>query len=148
RPDELRGLVLYNPFGSLLWPRRGLAGLPVPALVVGGSLDLVTPPLREQLDLFSPPANPANRLALVQGGSHFSPVRLDPGDGALFRLGDELVGVEPARVQEALQSLMEEFLDGLQPPATLVPQRRRQAGVTTWVLDAESAGRWRRSLSE
>ncbi|MEB3352532.1 MAG: alpha/beta hydrolase [Cyanobacteriota bacterium] len=147
-PTGLRAVVLLNGFGSLLWPRRGLAGLPVPALVVGGSLDLVTPPLREQLDLFSPPANPANRLALVQGGSHFSPVRLDPGDGALFRLGDELVGVEPARVQEALLSLMEEFLDGLQPPATLVPQRRRQAGVTTWVLDAESAGRWRRSLSE
>ena len=106
-----------------------------------------TPPLGEQLDLFLPPAHPASRLAMVQGGSHFSPVRLDPGDAALFRLGDDLVGVEPARVQEALQSLVAYFLESLGQPWSLVPQRRRQAGVTTWLLDPAAAGRWRRSFS-
>ncbi|MFN9385364.1 MAG: alpha/beta fold hydrolase, partial [Cyanobacteriota bacterium] len=84
RPAELRGVVLFNSFGSLLWPERGLRDLRVPALLVGGSLDLVTPPLQEQLELFLPVGHPRSRLALVQGGSHFSPLRLATGDEALF----------------------------------------------------------------
>jgi predicted dienelactone hydrolase len=145
-PAELGGVVLLNSFGSLLWPSRGLADLPVPLLMVGGSLDLVTPPLREQLDLFLPGGDPGRRLALVQGGSHFSPVHLDPEDSALFRLGDELVGVEPARVQESLLSLIYEFLRSLEQPLTVPAQRRTQNGVTTWLLDPAAAGRWRASF--
>jgi hypothetical protein len=142
-PLQLRGVVLLNSFGSLLWPSRGLADLPVPLLMVGGSLDLVTPPLSEQLHLFLPGGDPRRRLALVQGGSHFSPVRLDPGDAALFRLGDDLVGVEPARVQGMLLSLIHEFLASLEEPLLVPPQRRSQDGVTTWVLDPPTAARWR-----
>ncbi|MEB3265685.1 MAG: alpha/beta fold hydrolase [Cyanobacteriota bacterium] len=147
-PPQLRAVVLLNSFGSLLWPSRGLADLPVPLLMVGGSLDLVTPPLSEQLDLFVTGGDPARRLALVQGGSHFSPVRLDPGDAALFRLGDSLVGVEPARVQGSLLSLIHEFLRSLEEPLPMPAQRRSQDGVTTWLLDPRTANRWRGDLSD
>jgi hypothetical protein len=145
-------VVLFNSFGSLLWPERGLRDLRVPALLVGGSLDLVTPPLQEQLELFLPAGHPRSRLALVQGGSHFSPLRLAPGDEALFRLGSDWVGVEPEAVQGLLLGMTSDFLDSLARPAArqvarpATPgssQRLLHRGVTAYVLDPAAAARWR-----
>ncbi len=144
--QPVAGLVLFNGFGSLLWPNRGLAGLDAPVLLVGGSLDLVTPPLGEQLELFLPEANPRNRLALVDGASHFSPVRIRPGSQALFQLGDDLVGLPPERVQGMELSLTSEFLLGLKSPMALPPQRRKLGGVNAYVLDRAAAARWRAAL--
>ena len=144
--QPVAGLVIFNGFGSLLWPTRGLAGLDAPVLLVGGSLDLVTPPLSEQLELFLPKANPRNRLALVDGASHFSPVRIRPGSQALFQLGDDLVGLAPERVQGMELSLTSEFLLGLETPMVLSPQRRKLGGVNAYVLDRAAAARWRAAL--
>jgi hypothetical protein len=141
--------VGFNPFGSLLWPRRGISGLSVPLLLGGGSLDLVTPPLEEQLGLFPPNVNPRSRLVLVQGGSHFSPIHVADGNSALFRLGDDLVGVAPLVVQELLLQLTGEFLSGLSSadqPTPPPPQRRSREGVTAFVLDPIAAQRWRQDL--
>jgi len=144
--EPVAGLVLFNGFGSLLWPNRGLAGLDAPVLLLGGSLDLVTPPLGEQLELFLPEANPRNRLALVDGASHFSPVRIRPGSQALFQLGENLVGLAPERVQGMELSLTSEFLLGLKSPMALPPQRRQLSGVKAYVLDRAAAARWRAAL--
>ena len=145
RPRDLRGLMLFNGFGSLLWPDGATTALPVPVLMVGGSLDLVTPPLEEQLRLFLPAGNPANRLVLVEGGSHFSPVRMAEQNEAVLRLGKELVGVDPATAQNLLLSVGTEFLHTLERPRALPAQVRNQAGVRAYVLDPTEAGRWRRS---
>ena len=144
RPAGLRGVVLFNSFGSLLWPERGLRELRVPALLVGGSMDLVTPPLQEQLELFLPVGDPRSRMVLVEGGSHFSPLRLPPGDEALFRLGSDWVGVEPEAVQGLLLGLTSDFLDSLaRAGAPGSSQRLLYRGVTAYVLDPAVAARWR-----
>ncbi|MFM7732639.1 MAG: alpha/beta hydrolase [Cyanobium sp.] len=150
RPDTdtspLLAVVAFNSFGGLLWPRDGLAPLRVPVLLVGGSLDLITPPISEQLPPFLQAINPRSRLVLVEGGSHFSPVRLAQQRDALFRLGDELVGVEPRRVQSLLLNLTSEFLLSLREPLLLMPQQRQQEGITAWVLDRRQARQWWGSL--
>ncbi len=142
----LRGVVTFNGFGSLLWPRRGLADLPVPVLMVGGSLDLVTPPVQEQLLLLASSVHPRSRLVLVDGGSHFSAVRLQADDQALVRLGDELVGQEPLQVQSLLLQLTLEFLHSARHPSLLTPQRREHGGVQAYVLDPARARSWRDRL--
>ncbi|MFM7313097.1 MAG: alpha/beta fold hydrolase [Cyanobium sp.] len=146
RPGDLRALVLFNGFGSLLWPRGATAALPVPVLMVGGSLDLVTPPLEEQLQLFLPAGDPRSRLVLVEGGSHFSPVRMQGRQEAVLRLGSEWVGVDPAMVQALLLGLGGEFLQSLEAPQRLPPQIRSQQGVRAFVLDPRAARRWRGRL--
>jgi predicted dienelactone hydrolase len=142
-------VVLFNPFGSLLWPDSSLSALAVPVLMVGGSLDLVTPPLDEQLSIFLPARDPRSRLLVVDGGSHFSPVRIDDRDQVLLHLSKEFVGVDPLRVQHVLLGFTVDFLNQLQPQAGARPleaQRRRQEGVTAYLLDPTMARRWRGGL--
>lgn len=146
RPAGLRALVLFNGFGSLLWPAGATASLPVPVLMVGGSLDLVTPPLEEQLQLFLPAGDPRSRLVLVEGGSHFSPVRMVERQEAVLRLGQEWVGVDPATVQTLLLGLGSDFLHSLERPVLLPAQLRLQQGVRAYVLDPAAARRWRGRL--
>jgi len=157
-PADLRALVLFNGFGSLLWPEPSLGALPVPLLMVGGSLDLVTPPLDEQLALFLAVRDPRSRLVVVQGASHFSPLRMTQRDEALLRLGRELVGADPLRVQGVLLDVTSAFLSSLEqtgaeagaglrsPAEPLPPQRRLQEGITAYVLDPAAARLWRSEL--
>ena len=142
--QPLAAVVSLHGFGSLLWPQRGLRPLKAPALLLGGSLDLITPPLDEQLALFLPEAQRQSRLVVVDGGSHFSPVRIASSRDALFRLGDDLVGVDPQRVQALTLDLSTAFLDRL--ASGLPPQRMRLEGVEATVLDAGWAQRWWDSL--
>jgi len=146
RPANLAAVVSINGFGSLLWPDRSLESLKVPVLMVGGSLDLVTPPVSEQLGPFLQQSDPRSRLVVVEGASHFSPVRIETTDDALLRLGDRLVGEEPFKVQELLLSLSADFLFALETDNSVPVQRRFQEGIGSYVLDQRSAELWRRRL--
>lgn len=121
--QQLAGVVGMNSFGGLLWPRSRPVRLPVPALLTGGTLDLITPPLSEQLELLLATApDPRSRVVLVAGASHFSPIRVErhpsgTQDNDLFQLGEELVGVPPLQVQALLADEIIAFLEGLQPSA-------------------------------
>jgi len=137
----IAAVVAYNGFGSLLWP-AGLRGLRQPVMLVGGSLDLITPPLSEQLAVFGQQRQGRSRLVVVEGGSHFSPVRVGSGEQALFQLGDDLVGVDPRKVQALLLQLTVEFLQSLEQPLLLSPQIRELDAVRAHVLDGPLVRRW------
>ena len=147
--QPLAAVVSLNGFGSLLWPQRGLQQLRVPVLLIGGSLDLITPPLSEQLGLFLPQANPRSRLVLLEGGSHFSPVHIRTDQRAVFQLGQEFVGVDPGRMQSLILSLTSDFLQGVSRPGLGgIPRQRRQlGGLTAYVLDRRAALAWRAAIA-
>ena len=137
-----RAVVGLNSFGGLVWPHRSSKALPIPLLMVGGTLDLITPPLDEQLPLLAGLAeHPASRLVVVEGASHFSPIRVD-GQGKasegddLFRLGEELVGVNPLSVQRVIAHEVIRFLDCLSSGSP-----RNDA---VHLMEASSKTRWHR----
>ena len=137
-----RAVVGLNSFGGLIWPHRSSQALPIPLLMVGGTLDLITPPLDEQLPLLAGLAeHPASRVVVVEGASHFSPIRVD-GQGKasegddLFRLGEELVGVNPLSVQRVIAHEVIRFLDSLNSTSP------RDDAVH--LMDASSKTRWHR----
>ena len=141
-PADLSGVVTLNGFGSLLWGRDGLGRLDQPALTVGGSLDLITPPLAEQIGPFRQLKDPRSRLVLVEGASHFSPVRLER-ETPLLQLGDDLVGKDLRQVQEVLLEVHSLFLQGLEPGASPAVGVLRQGRVKAWILDRAAADRLR-----
>ena len=139
-------------------PARGVTArgglVVVLASVLGGFLlALVVQPYHSDFGggdpenyLFNGVRHPGSRLVIVEGGSHFSPLRLDGQGEALFRLGNQLVGVEPRRVQDLLLLTTIEFLESGHHPGLLSPQRRVHDGVTAYVLDRAQAQRWRSSI--
>ena len=137
-----RAVVGLNSFGGLIWPHRSRQALPIPLLIVGGTLDLITPPLDEQLPLLAGLAeHPDSRVVVVEGASHFSPIRVD-GQGKasegddLFQLGEELVGVNPLSVQRVIAHEVIRFLD------TLSSESPRNDAVH--LMEASSKTRWHR----
>ena len=137
-PEGLDAVIVLNSFGSLLWGEQGLASIDVPVLSIGGSMDLITPPLNEQLRPFQQLQHPNSRLAVVEGGSHFSAVGMRR-DQALMRLGSDLVGEDPRLVQQALVELHVRFLDSLDEGGSAPRGIQSVAGVRTYVLDGEMA---------
>jgi predicted dienelactone hydrolase len=134
--------VTLNGFGSLVWGSDGLGRVNLPVLQVGGSLDLITPPLAEQIGPFRQLKDPRSRLVLVEGASHFSPVRLER-ERPLLQLGDDLVGKDPRQVQELLLEVHTLFLQGLDGNAAAPVGVLRQGNVRAWLLDRAGAARLR-----
>ena len=70
-------------------------------------MDLITPPLDEQIGLLAAIGqHPASRTVVIEGASHFSPIRVaalprSQRNDDLFQLGEELVGVNPRHVQRS-----------------------------------------------
>ena len=96
---SVQAIVGLNSFGSLIWPSSRAISMRQPLLLIGGTLDLITPPLNEQLDLLDAlGSHPASRAVIVEGASHF-PIRVEDNRGGqandLFKLSEELVGVQP-----------------------------------------------------
>ena len=120
-------VVGLNSLGSLIWPPDRLVSNPPPLLLIGGTLDLITPPLDEQIGLLAALGqHTASRAVVIEGASHFSPIRVDPSrlrrrEDDLFQLGEELVGVNPRRVQRVIANEIVVFLARLsdQPPASV-----------------------------
>ncbi len=118
--SELEAIVAINSFGSLLWPRNGNTSIDVPVLFTGGTMDIITPPVSEQLEVSRALSdNSLSRVLLVEGASHFSPIRVQgqmlqkKGDD-LFQLGDSLVGVQPLLVQDLLGGEIIRYIDQLE----------------------------------
>ncbi len=117
---KIKAIVALNSFGSLLWPKEQDINLDIPILLTGGTLDLITPPISEQLGLLlatKPQRN--SRVVLVEGASHFSPIRIDKKSigkkqADLFQLGEDLVGVRPLEVQNLLADEITIFLDSIE----------------------------------
>ncbi len=120
KPNSLKAIVGLNSFGSSIWQRDFKMDINVPILLTGGSFDLVTPPISEQLELFlATKNNPYSRVLLIEGASHFSPIRVtDKMDKVIaddvFKVSDSLVGLHPISIQNLLTDEIIRFLNNLE----------------------------------
>ena len=133
-PTNLAALVAINGFGSLLWGDAGLRSLDLPVLMLGGSLDLVTSPLREQLLPFQQLPNPRSRLAVIEGASHFSAVGLEK-EQALMQLGADFVGKDPQQVQTMLLEIQISFLRSIEEGQSAPLGVFNEGAVQAYVID-------------
>ena len=117
---KLSAIVGINSFGSLVWPNNSSQKLSVPVFLTGGTFDLITPPVSEQLGLFfSTKPNLSSRVLLVEGASHFSPIRVsgqfnNERGKDVFKLDKSLVGLDPVSVQSLLANEIIKFLNNIE----------------------------------
>ena len=118
--ENLSAIVGMNSFGSFLWEKNLDNQLNIPLFLTGGTFDLVTPSISEQLGLLiALSSNPMSRVLLIEGASHFSPIRVEgqmnKSKGQdLFNLGESIVGYHPLSVQSLLSFEIINFLEKLE----------------------------------
>ena len=118
--QNLSAIIGMNSFGSFLWQESLDNQIKIPLFLTGGTFDLITPSISEQLGLFlSVSASPFSRVLLIEGASHFSPIRVEgqmhESEGKdLFNLGESIVGYHPLSVQGLLATEIINFLEKLE----------------------------------
>ncbi len=137
---SLSGIVGLNSFGKLLWPDFIGNQLKVPIFLTGGTFDLITPALSEQLGLLlSANPNDFSRVLIIEGASHFSPIKVDEDESNksdLYKISDSLVGVNPTSVQSLLAKKIISFLDSLENSVSIpVSLNNYNDGLNFHILD-------------
>ena len=118
--ENLSSIIGMNSFGSFLWQKDLANQINIPLFLTGGTFDLVTPSISEQLGLLlSVSSSPLSRVLLIEGASHFSPIRVEgqmyQSEGKdLFNLGESIVGYHPLSVQSLLSFEIINFLEKLE----------------------------------
>ena len=121
KSKELKAIVGFSSFGSLIWSNKKKSGIDIPILFIGGTYDLITPLVREQFKLFlANQSNKLNRFLIIEGASHFSPIRIvdknysqiDSSD--VFKIQENLIGINPNEFQNLSLKIIIKFLNNLE----------------------------------
>ena len=132
--ENLSAIVGMNSFGSFLWQENSDNKINVPFFLTGGTFDLITPSTSEQLKLLlSLSSSRLSRVLLIEGASHFSPIRVEGqmshSEGKdLFNLGESIVGYHPLSVQSLLAFEIINFLDKLEEKKSIVSKTNLMKG--------------------
>ena len=117
---KAKGIIGLNSFGSIIWSKEKSSGIEMPVLLIGGTYDLITPLTSEQFKVFlSTSSNPLNRFLIIEGGSHFSPIRInhnsseDIKNSDIFKINKSFIGLNPNSVQNLSLKVIVEFLENI-----------------------------------
>ena len=135
-------IIGFNSFGSLIWPEEKSSGIEIPTLLIGGTYDLITPLTNEQFRLFSALDNPINRVLIIEGASHFSPIRINNNyqeNNDIFKIRESLIGSNPILVQDLSFTLVDEFLKNIKnQEIPKVIKNQREMGLDFHFLDLKT----------
>jgi pimeloyl-ACP methyl ester carboxylesterase len=135
-------IIGFNSFGSLVWPKEKSTGIKTPTLLIGGTFDLITPLMNEQFRVFSALDNPSNRFLIIEGASHFSPIRINKSYGEnndVFKISESFVGSDPILVQDLSAKFIVEFLKNIKyQKIPTVIKNQRDLGLDFHLLDLET----------
>ena len=140
--NKAKAIIGFNSFGSLLWPKEKSSGIKIPTLLIGGTFDLITPLTNEQFRVFSALNNQSNRFLIIEGASHFSPIRINNSyleNDDLFKINESFIGSDPILVQDLSSKFIVEFIKNIR--AQEVPRilkNQREMGLDFHLLDLES----------
>ena len=135
-------IIGFNSFGSLIWPRDKSSDIDIPTLLIGGTYDLITPLTNEQFRVFSSLNNPSNRFLIIEGASHFSPIRINKSyeeNNDVFKISESFIGSEPILVQDLSTKFIVEFLKNIKnQKIPNVIKNQRDLGLDFHLLDLET----------
>ena len=139
--NKATALIGFNSFGSLLWPNEKSSGITIPTLLIGGTYDLITPLMNEQFRVFSALNNPLNRFLIVEGASHFSPIRIKNSykENDVFKISDSFIGSDPFLIQDLSSKIVVEFIKNVKnKKIPNVIKKQRAMGLNFHLLDLKT----------
>jgi pimeloyl-ACP methyl ester carboxylesterase len=140
--NKASAIIGFNPFGSLVWPKENSSGIKTPTLLIGGTYDLITPLMNEQFNVFSALNNPSNRFLIIEGASHFSPIRINNSSKVnydVFKISESFIGADPILVQNLSSKFIIEFIRNIKDKKTpSVIKNQREMGLDYHFLDLKT----------
>jgi len=140
--NKASAIIGFNSFGSLVWPKENSTGIETPTLLIGGTYDLITPLMNEQFKVFSALNNPSNRFLIIEGASHFSPIRINKSyeeNNDVFKINETFIGTEPILVQDLSTKFIVKFLKNIKDKKIpTVVKNQRDLGLDFHLLDLET----------
>lgn len=104
KDPRIAAIFTINPVANTIFGQRGMGNVTVPAFVMGGSDDLVTPVVPEQIYPFTWLRSPNKYLAILDKGTHFSAPAANASD-SIFPVSDSLIGPNPQLAQTYVKAL-------------------------------------------
>jgi predicted dienelactone hydrolase len=101
---RIRAIFAINPLGSTIFGKQGLSQIRIPTFLLGGSDDIITPAVPEQIYPFTWLQTSAKYLAILNGGTHFSTPAVSQSDG-IFPISEGLIGANPLQAQTYTKAL-------------------------------------------
>ena len=140
--NKASAIIGFNSFGSLLWPTEKNSGIKIPTLLIGGTYDFITPLMNEQFEVFSALNNPSNRFLIIEGASHFSPIRINNSheeNNDLFKISESFIGSDPISVQNLSAKFIVKFLENIkEQEVPTVIKNQRDLGLDFHLLDLKT----------
>ena len=140
--NNASAIIGFNSFGSLVWPNENSNGIKTPTLLIGGTYDLITPLMNEQFRVFSALDNPSNRFLIIEGASHFSPIRINNSykeNNDLFKINESFIGSDPILFQDLSSKVIVKFLENIKnQEVPEVIKNQRDLGLDFHLLDLET----------
>ena len=141
-PKKANAIIGFNAFGSLIWPKEKSSGIDVPILLIGGTYDLITPLIGEQFKVFLSANNSLNRFLIVEGASHFSPIRIKnslEGNNDIFKIKESFIGSDPKSVQDLSLKTLVAFINNIKNEESLkIISKRREFKLDFHILDRKT----------
>lgn len=102
--SRIKAVMALNPFTSAVFGQDGISQIQIPTMIVTGNGDTVAPALLEQIKPFTWLKNPNRYLVMMDGGTHFSVLSVNPGAG-IVALPEDVVGPSPAIARRYVNAL-------------------------------------------
>jgi predicted dienelactone hydrolase len=104
RDPRIAAIFTINPLGNAIFGQRGIGQINVPTFVMGGSDDVVTPVVPEQIYPFTWVRSSNKYLAILDKGTHFSAPAENTRD-PIFPVVDNLIDPDPRLAQTYVKAL-------------------------------------------
>jgi predicted dienelactone hydrolase len=108
KDPRVKAIFAISPLDSTIFGQRGMSQIRLPVFIMGGSDDIVTPAVSEQIYPFTWLQTPDKYLAILEKGTHFSTQSIPNGEG-IFPVSDSLIGPDPARARVYTRALSSAF---------------------------------------
>ena len=105
---RIKAIFAINPLNSTIFGQQGMSQIRVPVFLIGGSDDIVTPAVPEQIHPFTWLQTSEKYLAILEKGTHFSTPAV-PSQDRLFPVSDSLIGPDPQLARTYAKALSVAF---------------------------------------
>jgi predicted dienelactone hydrolase len=104
KDPRIQAIFAISPLDSTIFGKRGVSQIRVPVFLMGGSDDIITPAVPEQIYPFTWLEAPNKYLAILGKGTHFSTQTISKSDRG-FPVSDSLIGPDPAQARTYTRAL-------------------------------------------